>query len=106
MQRIAINQESPYFRFATELEGRTFTLTFRWNSRVQQWRMDLGDGEGNLLIVGIGCVLGVPLLENAQGEQYPPGVFFFIDTTGQNREMAYEDLGRRVELVYVTGAEL
>ena len=106
-QLIAIEQESPYFRLTTELDGISYSLSFRWNGRAGQWVLDLGDGDGNVIKAGIRCVLGVPLLYQYQGQPgVPAGFLVFVDTTNANRDMEYADLGRRVVLTYVPAADM
>lgn len=106
MQLIPIRQEAAYFKFTTELDGITYTLTFRWNGRAGQWVLDFGDGEGNVVKAGIRCVVSNLLLERSQGEpNIPPGYLVFFDTSGAGLDMAYADLGRRVQLFYISAAE-
>lgn len=107
MQRITINQESAYFKLTTELDGVAYSLSFRWNGRAGQWVLDFGDGEGNVVKAGIRCVVSKLILERNQGETgIPPGYLVFLDTSGAGADMAFSDLGRRVQLFYVPAAEL
>ncbi len=107
MIELPVNQEGPLFGFATELDGVTYGLTFRWNNRVEQWVMDLSDGEGTLLVAGIRVVIDTPLLARYRGRaNTPPGEMMAIDTSGQSMESDLEAIGRRVVLFYVEAAEL
>lgn len=107
MQLIKISQDSPYFKFTTELGGVSYTLSFRWNRRAGQWVLDFGDGDGTVLKAGIRCVVNVLLLaRNGFQLGLPAGYLVFYDTTEGGRDMEYSDLGRRVVLVYIAADEL
>lgn len=107
MLLIKIAQDSPYFKFTTELDGVSYTLSFRWNRRAAQWVLDFGDGDGAVIKVGIRCVVNVLLLARNGGQLgLPPGYLLFYDTAGAGRDMEYSDLGRRVVLVYLSASEL
>lgn len=104
--KIPIDQKGSYFRFGIELDGVGYTLGLRWNERVEQWVLDFADGEGVVLIAGLRCVVNVPLLERNRGAAgLPPGWLIFVDSSGADLDMAYGDLGRRVELFYVPRAD-
>lgn len=106
IQKIPIDQRGSYFRFGIELDGVGYTLTFRWNERAGQWVLDFADGEGVVLISGLRCVVNVPLLARNRGAVgLPPGWLIFVDSSGADLDMGYEDLGRRVEFFYVPIAD-
>lgn len=107
MIELPIRQEGPLFGFSTELDGVTYGLTFRWNDRVEQWCLDIEDGEGTLIVAGIRVVIDTPLLRRYQGRaSVPPGEMMAIDTGGTSKESDLEALGRRVALFYVSANEL
>lgn len=104
---IPIRQEGPHFGFATELDGVSYGLSFRWNDRVGQWVLDVLDGEGTVVVSGIRVVLDTPLLFRYQGRaSIPPGELIAVDSTGGSTEADLEDLGRRVLLYYLSADEL
>lgn len=103
--RMPVVQEGPHFTFACELEGVSYTFTFRWNDRDSAWFMEIGDGAGLALISGLRIVINILLLKALRGGvsgDLPPGDFIAIDTTGREEDAAFEDLGRRVQILYVT----
>lgn len=103
---LPIRQEGPYFRFTTELDGVSYSLTFRWNDRVGQWVMDLADGEGAPIVSGIRVVLDTPLLLRFKGRaSVPPGDLIAVDSGGASKEAELEDLGRRVLIFYLSAEE-
>lgn len=120
---LPLQPDGPWFEFATELEGVTYTFTFRWNDRQEAWSMDIGDGEGNLLAAGIKVVVDVPLLFTLRLlPGLPPGELMVIDTQGSqvakiglivlgtdlvhSEDPGLADLGRRHTIVYLDSTDL
>ena len=104
---IPLEAEGPYFGQGVELEGRAYRLDFRWNTRTEQWVIDVFDGGGASLVTGVRGVINVPLLQKyGLREDLPPGELFLLDSTGQDLEATLNDLGSRVELVYLPAADL
>lgn len=101
-----VTDGTPDYRFRSELDGVTYTLELHWNARLEAWFLDVGDVDGNVLKHGIRVVVGWPLLFRAVDEDLPPGDLMAIDTSGQDAEAALNDLGGRVQLVYVEAADL
>ena len=107
MVTLPINQTSAHFGFRCELDGITWTFTFRWNHRSGQWCFDLGDSSGNLLITTIPIVPGFPLLDRWRNRTgTPAGDIRAFVTDGVTTDLAFEDLGRRVQLVYLSPSEV
>lgn len=104
--RLPIKQEGARFSAAYELDGITYALEFRWNDRDGAWFLQVGDANGVPLISGLKVCLGILLLGRATSKLLPPGDFMAIDTAGRNAEAGFEDLGRRVQILYFTSAEL
>lgn len=88
------------------LEDVVYTLKFRWNSRLVKWIMDIRDVAGEPLLVGRVLYEGIPMIWRFVGriEGLPPGEFFVIDETGQNRDPDLETLGTDIKLVYAEAA--
>lgn len=107
MLQIPIKVTSPDFSFPIELDGSTWVLRFRWNHRMEQWRMDVFDAEGNALVRSVGVVIDTPLLNRfAYLGNLPSGILAARDTSGGRLDATYEDFGTRVQLFYMTADEL
>ncbi len=104
--QLPIKPEGARFQFSSEIEGISYTFTFRWNGRDGAWFLEVGDGDGTSLVTGIKVVINCLLLGRATIAGLPGGDFIAFDTTGQAIDAAFEDLGRRVQVVYFTRAEL
>lgn len=107
MLKIPIKVTSPDFSFPIELDGSTWSFRFRWNHRMEQWRMDVFDAEGNALVRSVGVVINTPLLNRfAYMGNLPPGVLLAIDTAQSMTDATYDDFGTRVVLIYFTPDEV
>lgn len=103
---IPIEVDAPHFQVQMELEGVSYTLTFRWNERDTAWYLTLGDGEGVELVTSK-VVIDLPLFGRRRSVAgRPPGTFVAVDTTGAGRDAGYEDLGDRVQLLYFDASEV
>lgn len=98
--------DTPYFDVEAQLDGVLYAFTFRWNARDGQWTFDLADSDRDPIASGIAVVVDFPLARRCADARMPPGAFFAVDTTGGQVDPGETDLGRRVVIVYFTGAEL
>jgi hypothetical protein len=107
--QLPVVQEGPHFSFNCELDGVTYGFSFRWNDRDSAWFLDIADGGGTPMLSGIRVVINLLLLRAIRGVSglaLPPGDLIALDTTGQGLDAAFEDLGRRVQILYLTQAEI
>ena len=91
----------PDVEYSMELEGSTYRLRFRWHERTKAWHLDLADVDGGPIAEGLRLVLLQPLLGGLHHDARPPGDFLCDDATGLDKDPGYEDLGTRVQLLYV-----
>jgi len=98
--------DTPLFSLETQLDGTLYSLTFRWNSRANQWFVDLADAANDPIVSGIAIVVDFPLARRCRDPRMPPGALFAVDTTGAGLDPGETDLGRRVVILYFTEAEL
>jgi hypothetical protein len=103
---IPISSDAANFDIQVTLEEVTYTLEFRWNVRLGAWFMNILDAEGvTMLRAGTRVVVNWPL--NAYGaNRQPPGALVAVDTTQRGEDPGLDDLGERVQLIYVTTDEL
>ena len=97
----------PRFALSVPLDGVDFSLAFAWNTRDERWYMDVYDADENPLAVGVPLVVDVPLLQKYATDGMPAGWLIAYDATGRGNEIAdQEDLGVRVQLMYLSQAEV
>ena len=91
----------------TALDGVDYLLTFRWSQREGHWLLDVATAEASPIVSGLALVVGSLLLVGVVDARRPAGQLVAVDTTGANdADPAFDDLGTRFVLTYVTAAEL
>lgn len=95
----------PYFDVQADLDGATYVLTLRWNTRSLGWILDVADSSETTIVSGVRVVVDFPILAY-QGTRRPPGALLFSDTSGEGVDPGADDLGDRVRLYYLTAAEI
>jgi hypothetical protein len=104
---IPVRAGVPHQRLFVELEGTSYGFELRWNERAGCWAIDFLDRDGSALLAGKRVALGIPLAARAAHDSaLPPGQLVAIDTTGKGIEAALDDLGARVQLLYVESTDL
>lgn len=98
----------PVGRFDAEiqiaLDGVTYGMRFRYNTRMDAWFLDLSDEEGVPILSGRRIVVDWPLLER-RSRAVPPGHLYAFDTTLRQQDPGRDDLGTRVLLLYIDESE-
>ncbi len=96
---------SPSFTEEITLEDRPYRFRFDWNYTGNYWSMMISDRELNVLVAGIKIVPAYELIADFPGRNLPPGELYAIDTTGEVRKIGRNDIGDRVQLIYVESTE-
>jgi hypothetical protein len=73
-------------QFTLELQRVVYAFRFVFNSRDERWYMSMFLEDGTPLIEGTPLTTGMDLLGRFRTEQWPPGSFVVLDTTGRNLE--------------------
>lgn len=90
-----------FYKYSIDLSNETFTLSFRWNSREQQWIMKIDDAEGVEIARSIALVPLYPLVAQLSLEK-PAGDFLLIPIEKTSPEITKpRELYKTHELIYV-----
>jgi len=54
--------EQPLMTQSTSLDGRSYKLTFDWNSRADRWSFSMSTEDGDRIVDGAVLVIGIDLL--------------------------------------------
>ena len=98
---IPVRADLPAYTFQITLETKLFTLTFRFNERMDRWIMDIADEDEVDLLLGTLIITEWNLIERFKDDRLPPGEFFALDESGERKSPGREDLGNDVKLFYV-----
>ncbi len=98
---LPVRCEVPFSYFDVDLEGASYTIETRWNERAGLWFLSVSDKDGVPISAGRAVVLGADLLGKTVDARRPPGVILAIDSTGEDIEAGRDDLGARVQILYI-----
>lgn len=94
------------YELTVPLGGDRVVFQVRWNStdndHAGAWYFDIFAEDGSVIAVDIKVVLGVNLGRRSSHPFFARHILRAIDTTGKGKEAAYDDLGRRVQVVHAT----
>jgi hypothetical protein len=101
----------PYLTQRTLLSGVDFELTWAWNSRTDTWALNiaaLGDGEQENptpVLTGAKVFIGFDLLRRCRHPKRPLGSLWAYSADGSYLHPGQNDLGTRVNIVYLEPGE-
>lgn len=83
-----------------------YTLRLRWNARAAAWYLDLTDPDGEPVVTGIKCVLGVKLGGRSAHPFFDDNILILTNIGPTSVDPGIDDLGRRVQLVWLGAADI
>ena len=100
------NTSSRYI-FNIDLNGESFRLRFHWNTRENNWYMDIMDTEDNNLLLGVKLVVDYELTKRYKYIQGLPKGEFFVTAIAENEseELTYDNFGSKYIMVFLTNEE-
>lgn len=100
---VPIRANVPAQTFDIVLDGVSYTMVAKWNSRSTFWTLDILQEDQSSLILGVCLKLGARLLQQFN---LNIGDFIMIDDTGTGQEASLSNIGISTRLVYFTSTEL
>lgn len=94
-------ESADHYEFGCPLDGTSYRLAFRWNSRTAGWYLTISTLSREVLASSIKLVEGVPLLQKRRDYRLPPG-----DLIVSGAEPTRDNLGGAAQLFYLDLAEL
>lgn len=88
------------YEFKVDLDGTTYTVAIRFNSRSAVWIMDLKTVNDDSIIMGIPLLLGSDLFGRFKDSRLPPGTFLMVNLESDVEEASETNLGTEVLLLY------
>lgn len=103
--QLPLRSDAPFFDFSVELDGVSYGFAFAWNTRSQQWTVQLLTAEEDPVAVSP-LVIDLPLFFRSRDARKPPGLLLAVDTSGEGADPGLHDLGSRVVVIYFERSEL
>lgn len=106
---IPTRQGEPYYTQRTRLDGREYNLRFAWNQRIERWFLDINDGDGVPIVLGLKLTSNWPLLRAYRYDpRVPPGELAAMTSPKDNVPPGLNDMGKglRCELTYFAATDL
>lgn len=100
--------EDPFYRMSTTLDGTDYLFEFRYSQRESCWYFSTYLTDGTLLVAGVKVVCNRSLLSRFASVALPKGKLVAFASGADASPPGLDELGigKRVELTYVTVAEL
>lgn len=70
------NVTYPWYQFRTALSGVVYTITLRYNPRMQRWIMDIADASNNPIQMGLPVLINRSVAGQYVTVGLPPGATF------------------------------
>jgi len=103
---IKVPPSTPEMDFFCAVGGATYKFHILWNDRDQSFYMDLAQSDGTPIFSSARMVLHAYIGRTANQPPTSQGVFMVIDTSGNLAEAGIDDLGARVQLVWIPQTSL
>lgn len=97
---IPLDNIDPAFRFLVDLDQVSYTLKFRFNSRINIWVYDVIDSEGEPIYAGIPFYTEVISPLQTVSSKSPKGLLYVINSENQGVDGGRFDIGNSVEMFY------
>lgn len=90
------------YDFEIELSGELFSISVRYNKRMERWIMDISDLSDNLICGGIPLVIGSDLLADYARDNLPKGEMYILNFKSQYENPTENTIEEDAYLYYVT----
>lgn len=97
---IPTETNDPRFEIRVALTGDEFVFQFVWNERDDHWYVSLFDALLSPIFLGHKYVIGDALLRYVRFPRRPAGELMVIDMAKTDKDAGFDDIGKRVLLVY------
>lgn len=105
MRILPVFTPTTYCSYEIDLDGRDWTLVFKWNNRANAWYLRIENDRGRVVAQGIRLVVGVDLLRLFPGD-LPPGLLAVISLRPVQTDPVFESFSRSHRLVYFEASDI
>lgn len=100
LSTIPARNDLPNYKFRITLNDVIFTLSLHYNTRMDNWIMDISDASGNQILGGIPVLINRNLTWQYLHLEIPKGLLFTTDDTGQGTQPTTYSFGTTHTLWY------
>lgn len=90
---IPARNDIPSYKFRVTLSGVNYTLSFRYNGRMNRYILDINDASNNQILSGIPLLTQRSLIGQYRTLAVPVGVPFITDDTGKQTQPTQYSFG-------------
>jgi hypothetical protein len=99
-------QNAPFYSQLIDLDGTTYSIVLRWNTREEAWYLDIDEQDGTGIVRGQKILPLVNLSSRWADSRMPPGILF-VDAVNSDARPGRDSLfDGDVALVYITEDEV
>lgn len=98
--RIPLRNDLPSYEFKVAMDGATFTMAIRFNTRHGVWVMDLKTEQNEDIVLGIPLVIGTILTARFADNRLPQGDLFMLNIENESTEATRDSLSENALLMY------
>lgn len=98
---VPVTNTLPFITYKITLSAVIYTLTFKYNTRMARWILNISDATGNQLLSGICLLIQRQLTSQYLYLAIPPGIFVCTDDTGQDTQPTQFSFGVDHTFLYV-----
>lgn len=102
MKTIPLTTGSPAQTFRITLNGESYSMTAKWNTRASFWTLDIADENQTAIVNGITLKTGSDLLSPYN---FGIGGLYVYNTSTEEPEATIDTIGVDAVLVYMTPEE-
>lgn len=81
--KLPLNQDSPWYRFRTTLNGVDYILQLRYVARMDRWTLSIYTASNVLVLAGIPVLINRSLTSQYSTLAIPPGALVCLDDSGR-----------------------
>ena len=100
MTEIPTKSDQVDYNYNLDINGTTYFLRFRYNSRMARYMLDILDADKVIIIAGLPILSSVPTIEDYVDIRLPDGVILPFDVDGEQKNAEVEELGDRVRIYF------
>lgn len=97
---IPLYNDTTNYSVSVQLNDVTYTLSFRYNTRMDTWILSIGDISDSPILGGVPLLTGPALLDQFLSYNIPPGALVIFNTEDNNIQPTLDTFAQLFNLYY------